>query len=164
MLWWLHTNPSKFPEIWLGSKRYEKMKKNKLWRGVFSFLTCFQFKPTRCFFKVIQVFKMFSCSFVIHRATIGPSIAGFTDEHLGFQWSTSVSYILTSISSSSLLYSKPKGECVWFAAQWSRIYRYRCVYTCVVLLLKLRLCPCWRPQLKAIYPNSMLPSYSGTSI
>ena len=130
----------------------------------FSFLTCFQFKPTRCFFKVIQVFKMFSCSFVIHRATIGPSIAGFTDEHLGFQWSTSVSYILTSKSSSSLLYSKPKGECVWFAAQWSRIYRYRCVYTCVVLLLKLRLCPCWRPQLKAIYPNSMLPSYSGTSI
>ena len=116
MLWWLHTNPSKFPEIWLGSKRYEKMKKNKLWRGVFSFLTCFQFKPTRCFFKVIQVFKMFSCSFVIHRATIGPSIAGVTDEHLGFQWSTSVSYILTSKSRSSLLHSKPKGECVWFAA------------------------------------------------
>ena len=77
----------------------------------------------------------FSCSFVIHRATIGPSIAGVTDEHLGFQWSTSVSYILTRKSCSSLLYSKPKGECVWFAAQWSRIYRYRYVYTCVVLLL-----------------------------
>ncbi|CAH3023022.1 unnamed protein product, partial [Porites evermanni] len=35
-------------------------------------------------------------------ATIGPIIAGVTDEHLGFQWSTSVSYILTSKSRSSL--------------------------------------------------------------
>ena len=62
---------------------------------------------------------------------IGPIIAGVTDEYLGFQWSTSVSYILTSKSRLSLLYTKPKGKYVWFAPQWSRICRYRYVYTCV---------------------------------
>ena len=85
---------------------------------------------------------MFSCSFVIHRATIGPSIAGVTDERLGFQWSTSVSYILTSKSRSSLLYTKPKGKYVRFGAPQGSTVTAIKVYTCVVLLLQLRLCPC----------------------
>ena len=32
--------------------------------------------------------------FFIYRATIGPSIAGIFNENLGFQWSTSVSFLL----------------------------------------------------------------------
>ena len=144
MLWWLHTNPSKFPEIWLGSKRYEKMKKNKLWRGVFSFLTCFQFKPTRCFFKVIQVFKMFSCSFVIHRATIGPSIAGFTDEHLGFQWSTSVSYILTSKLARLSCTQSPKQMRVICGTVIKDLPLPLCVYLCGTTIIAPSL-----PMLKA---------------